>query len=51
MILDVGKEALAPTMAAYEAARKRARELGLDDMELTWTELYNLRNHGDIGIY
>lgn len=39
------------TMASYESARQRARELGLHDFEITWGELDNLRKRGDIGIY
>ena len=48
---DVVETIPGTTMASYESARQRARELGLHDFEITWGELNNLRKRGGIGNY
>ena len=48
---DVVETIQGTTMASYESARQRARELGLHDFEITWAELNNLRKRGGIGYY
>lgn len=48
---DVVETIEGTTMASYESARQRARELGLHDFEITWGELNNLRKRGGIGNY
>ena len=48
---DVVETIPGTTMASYETARQRARELGLHDFEITWGELDNLRKRGGIGYY
>ena len=48
---DVVETIPGTTMASYETARQRARDLGLHDFEITWGELNNLRKRGGIGNY
>ena len=48
---DVVETIPGTTMASYETARQRARELDLHDFEITWGELDNLRKRGGIGYY